>query len=138
MTPAQLMTPVYRLARLWTILGVMLLLAVVALSLLAIPPPLGVPGGDKASHLIAYAVLMGWWGMLQQQRKWMWAVALPLMGLILEFLQTLTRTRVLEWNDALANLLGVLLALALLATPAAGLLAWLDRLLADRSDTRRS
>ena len=129
------MTTTYHHQRLWIILGVLLLLTVVALSLLTIPPPVGVPGGDKASHLIAYAVLMSWWGMLQYRHRWLWAVALPLMGLVLEFLQTLTRTRVLEWNDALANLLGVVLAMVLLATPAAGLLGWLDRLLPNRSDS---
>jgi VanZ family protein len=109
--------------------------AVIVLSLIRIEQPVRIGQGDKFSHLLAYGALMYWWGMVRPDQRWVWAVALPLMGLALEWLQGLTPYRQMEWQDALANLGGVALALLLLATPARRLLAWFDRQLGDGFDT---
>lgn len=45
----------------------------------------------------------------------------------MEWAQSLTAYRVMEWADALANLAGVVLGMGLLITPAGRLLARIDR-----------
>lgn len=117
---------------LWVAVGIALLGTIIALSLLAVPGPPGPPGIDKVSHVLAYGALMGWWGMVQPDRRLAWAVALLLLGLGLEFAQSLTGYRTLDHWDALANTLGIVLALGLLRTPLGGILAWFDGQLADR------
>ena len=104
----------------------MMILIVIAGSLIAIPQGIPVAGSDKTHHLLAYGVLMYWWGMLRPSRRLVWALSLVALGLVLEFLQSFTPHRFMEWTDALANALGVVLALGLLASPASGLLGWLD------------
>lgn len=123
-----------RYQRLWAGFGVLLIATIVALSLLAVPGPPGPPGIDKVSHLLAYGALMGWWGMVQPHRRLAWAIGLVTLGLALEWAQSLTGYRSLDRWDAVANVTGIVLALALLATPLGRLLAWCDRQLADRLD----
>lgn len=123
-----------RYRRLWAALGLVLVAGVVAISLLNVPSGPGGPGTDKIYHAIVYAALMGWWGMVQPTRRVAWAVGLAGLGLALEGVQSLTGYRTLDRWDAAANMIGVMLALALLRTPLAGLLAWVDRQLADRLD----
>jgi hypothetical protein len=77
---------------------------------------------------------MFWWGMVHPGRRWVWALGLLALGGGLELAQSFTGYRSLDRWDALANGLGVVLALGLLATPLAGLLGWFDRQLADRLD----
>jgi VanZ family protein len=115
-----------------------MLLSVIVLSLVRIEQPLHLEHADKYEHLLAYGCLMYWWGMVQPARRWLWMVALPLLGLGLEWAQTLVAYRSLEWNDALANLAGVMLAGVLLATRASRLLALADRKLFDRVNSRGS
>lgn len=107
-------------------MGWAMLLGVVVLSLVSVQQPLQVQHADKLEHLLAYGMLMYWWGMVQPPRRVRWATALALLGLALEWAQSLTPYRVLEWQDALANVAGVVLALGLLKTPAGGLLARVD------------
>lgn len=123
-----------RYRRLWTGLGLLLIAVVMAISLLNVPSGPGGPGSDKVYHAIVYGVLMSWWGMVQPGRRVSWALGLIVLGLALEGVQSLTGYRTLDRWDAAANLAGVVLALALLRTPLASLLAWLDRQLADRLD----
>ncbi|MEE4174691.1 MAG: antibiotic resistance protein VanZ [Xanthomonadales bacterium] len=120
----------------WLALGMLLIAAVVAASLLTVPGPAGAPGIDKIYHVLAYGALMGWWGMVQPRRRLAWALGLLLLGLLMEGAQSLTGYRTLDRWDAAANTVGVLLALAVLQTPLSGLLAWVDGQLADRLDTR--
>lgn len=122
----------------WIGLGVLALAAVIAASLLRVPGPPGPPGIDRLYHAIAYGALLGWWGMVQPRRRIAWAVALVVLGLLMEGAQSLTGHRTLDPWDAAGNTLGVLLALAALQTPLQGLLAWFDGQLADRLDPRAS
>ena len=43
--------------------------------------------------------------------------------------------KLMEWTDALANGIGVMLGLALLLSPVGGFLAWFDRKLSDGLDS---
>jgi VanZ family protein len=115
-------------------MGWAMLLGVVVLSLVSVQQPLQVQHADKLEHLLAYGMLMYWWGMVQPPRRVNWATALALLGLALEWAQSLTAYRVMEWPDALANLAGVALALGLLKTPAGRLLARIDYELCNRGD----
>ncbi len=124
--------------KLWAALGYLMLLTVIVLSLVRIEQPFDVAHADKYEHLLAYGSLMYWWGMVQPRRWWLWAITLPLLGVMLEWAQSLAVWRSFEWNDALANLLGVVLALILLATPAKRLLVIVDSKLADRFNSRGS
>ena len=110
----------------WVMVGSLLIAAVVTLSLVSLTSPIGVEGGDKYQHALAYGVLMYWWGMVQPGRRWVWAVALPLLGVGLEGVQNLMPERHMDWRDALANTLGVAAALVILLTPLGRLLSWVD------------
>ena len=122
----------------WQIVGCLLIALVVTLSLVSYSPAISVEGGDKYEHTLAYATLMYWWGMLQPGRRWLWALALPLIGVSMEWLQNLMPNRQMDWRDALANTLGVALALIVLATPLGRLLAWVDHKLPNRINPGRS
>jgi VanZ family protein len=120
--------------RLWQTVGWLLLAAVIVLSLVQIEQPLDISGADKFEHVLAYGVLMYWWGMVQPNRLLRWAMFLPLLGLALELTQLQMPGRYMEWRDAFANLAGVILAYLLLLTRARALLSWCDRKLFDRVD----
>lgn len=118
--------------RLWWSVGCLMLLAVIVLSLVSIEQPVQFENADKYEHVIAYGSLMFWWGMVQPARRRVWFVVLPMLGVSLEFLQSVTPYRFMSWNDALANLLGVLLGSLLLWTPAARVLGVVDRQIRNR------
>ena len=107
----------------WLATGYLLIAAVVILSLIHIPRPLEMKGSDKLNHLLAYAVLMYWWGMLQPSHRTRWLLFLPLLGLALEGAQSAIPYRYFEWFDVVANLSGVLLGWLLLQTPARRLMS---------------
>lgn len=118
----------YRLAWLWYSLGVLLLLVVAIFSLIPMPQDdIGVD--DKLSHLLAYALLSGWFSLLARQRTlllWI-VVGLVLYGIAIELLQSLTDYRFAEWGDVFANSLGALLGAGLYFTPAWRILGSVDR-----------
>lgn len=123
-----------RLARWWVALGLAMIVVVVAGSLLNISQPVQVKNIDKLHHLVAYGAMMYWWGMVQpRQRRW-WLVGLVALGVALEYAQSLTPYRTLDYRDMAFNAAGVALALLALQTPAAGLLAWFDRQISNRLD----
>jgi VanZ family protein len=111
-----------------------MLVAVVVLSLVRVEQPVQLENVDKYEHLLAYGSLMFWWGMVQPARRRFWFIALPVLGIGMELLQSLTPHRFMSWNDALANLLGVLLGSLLLRTPAARVLGVVDRQIRNRFD----
>lgn len=120
--------------RQWFALGVLMLVAVTVVSVIPLNQPIPIQGADKYEHVLAYFVLMYWWGMVQADRRLAWLVALPLFGLLLEGVQGLTPHRFMEWRDAAANTAGVILGILVLNTPAAGLLASVDARLRNRRD----
>jgi VanZ family protein len=107
-----------RPAKVWYVLGVGLILAVVVASLL---PPRDLPRlhvSDKAEHFVAYFCLMLWFGGLVRLRHFAWLVlALLALGGGIEIVQGLMGLgREADWRDFFADAYGagagLLLALA--------------------------
>jgi VanZ family protein len=92
----------------------MMVLITVLVSLAPAPDSVGVSTWDKLGHFLIYAVLMLWFaGIYRPSRYLVIAIALILLGGLLELLQSLTGYRMGDWNDFLANGAGVLLGVAL-------------------------
>ena len=118
-----------RLLKAWYGLGALMLAGVAVISLVPVPDT-GV--GDKFSHVLTYAVLGCWFGLLAPNRAaLLWTVAgLTLFGMLLEVLQGLTNYRYAEWADVGANAAGTLVGVLLHYTPLRRALALVDRGLA--------
>lgn len=114
-----------RRPRLWTALWVLAVLFVIVVCLIP-RPPIPVPeNGDKVEHFLAYFILSGSAVQLfRQGRPLLWVgLGLVLMGIGIEFAQgALTRDRMADPMDALANTVGVLAGLGLALTPLRDLL----------------
>ncbi|OBU62451.1 hypothetical protein [Stenotrophomonas maltophilia] len=114
-----------RRPQLWTALWVLAVLFVIVVCLIP-PPPIPVPeNGDKVEHFLAYFILSGSAVQLfRQGRPLLWVgLGLVLMGMGIEFAQgALTRDRMADPMDALANTVGVLAGLGLALTPLRDLL----------------
>lgn len=115
-----------RLHALWVWLGWGLAACIIWFSLVPKPPQIGPQVGDKVHHLMAYFILMFWFGQLHSRRLSLVFACLGL-GLSLEWLQGLTGYRTASGLDMLANTTGVFLAWALL-TRAPNLLARVETL----------
>lgn len=100
------------------------------------PQPLLLPmaQGDKLEHLLSYAVLAGYAGALFAgwRARIAAALALMLLGVLLEWLQGLTSYRLADPYDAIANGIGVLLGMAVAMTSLGDALQWLDARLSRR------
>jgi len=105
-----------KLIRTWYALGTMMLIAVATVSLMPVPDT-GV--NDKASHLVTYFLLAGWFSLLARDRVMLaWTlVALIAYGMLLELLQGQTGYRFAEWGDVVANSIGAVAGIALYLTP---------------------
>jgi len=100
-----------RFEKFWISIGLSLVLLVILLSLTSLPMP-SANYGDKAGHVLAYFVLMGWFAQIYHapQSRFYYMIGFLLLGGLLEILQGLSGTRFAEWSDMLANTIGVLLA----------------------------
>ena len=93
-------------------------------------PQLSSDFGDKINHLLAYGVLMGWFGQLLAgwRKQVLCALALIALGISMEFLQGMTPYRFFDWQDAIANCLGVGFGLTALRMGADKILHWFESL----------
>ncbi len=100
----------WRLKWLWYSCGILLLLLVAIVSLI---PVSGGSGNDKLAHLIIYLLLSSWFSLIVSRATMLWRVLFGLIayGLLMEFLQGLTDYRSLEFADAVANSIGVIIGL---------------------------
>lgn len=99
------------LRRAWMAIGWLGVCVVAWYSLIPDPPQLDMKQGDKLQHLVAYGGLMGWFSQIRLgvgERR-LTAAFLVLMGVTLEFAQSLTGFRYLAADDMLANTAGVAL-----------------------------
>jgi VanZ family protein len=94
---------------LWRLFLTMALLAVAYASLAPVSRIAIFSGCDKAMHILAYICLylLAWRAFPGTSLRWQIAVGLLLFGGLLEYLQSLTGYRFMEWADLLANLVGI-------------------------------
>jgi VanZ family protein len=73
--------------------------------------PTAMQHADKLVHLASYGILMFWWAQLYiaSRERVRLAIALVLLGFLIEWLQGFTPTRQSDVLDALANTCGILL-----------------------------
>jgi VanZ family protein len=118
-----------RLQTLWFFMGCSLVMLVIFLSLVPNPRPIvSFKGSDKASHFLAYAVTMFWFGLVFG-RDWIRivvALGLLVLGISLEYLQGMSGYRAFEYADMAANSAGILCALLISKTPLSRSLAILE------------
>jgi VanZ family protein len=106
--------------RRWKIAGVLLLIAVLTG---AMAPPLfpwsgtGSPSlmlSDKWLHGITFASMVVWYsGQYARRSYWLLALGLLAFGLLIEFCQSLVSYRTAESGDLIADILGILVGLAI-------------------------
>lgn len=100
---------------------------------LSLMPAVDLPGpahSDKIGHFLAYFMLSAWavWTFRSRRAHLLAALALVALGVAMEFAQAnLTRVRLGDVRDALANTLGVAVGLSLTFTPLQFLLERVDR-----------
>lgn len=121
----------------WRAMGIGLIAAVLALSLLPMPVDANLPeNGDKLGHLLMYGSLMFWFGLLYPawRRRFALALAFCAMGIGVEFLQDLTPYRSFEQADMVANSVGVLIGWCIVLTPLQHALVWFEGLILPNGD----
>ena len=119
----------------WFLAGITLIVVITYLTLTSTPPSMPrIEYGDKISHLLAYATLMGWFGQLYLtfSKQFWFFLAFAGMGIGLEFLQGMGGVRMFEYADMVANAVGALLGWVLSRTWFAGSLLKVDRFLASK------
>lgn len=109
---------------LWRALLALLLAVITWLALSPAPPDSASTGWDKANHTLAFAALafVSVWAVWQRPRQWLLLVAALLAyGGFIEIAQSFVPSRSAEWNDVLADGVGIVLGL-LAALPIARLM----------------
>lgn len=117
---------------LWIVLGYIILGSIIFLSLTPDPPVVMVfPSIDKIEHLLAYMVLMGWFCQiyLSRKRQIFLAIMFCTMGIWLEFMQYWGGHRLFEYEDMLADSMGVFLGWWISGRICVGWLARFERIL---------
>ena len=94
--------------RLLLITAIGIVIAIWVLSLLPLSQS-GVPGSDKIHHFLAYFACMFFWGQCYPRpaQRLVLTILFILMGVLVEFAQGLTGYRYYDWQDMVANGIGV-------------------------------
>ena len=117
-----------RYLRVWQAVGILFIIAAFVASLGPYPVRSSIHNLDKYFHVVTYAGLAYWFMQLNVRRRYIRvAVGFVLMGILIEYLQSFTRTRTADIYDALANTLGVAIGWGLTLTPAGRLLETIDQ-----------
>ncbi|MCH6573521.1 MAG: VanZ family protein [Proteobacteria bacterium] len=95
--------------RFWLGGGWLLVLVAMVMSVLPGLPTFTVLYSDKIFHAITYFVLMIWFSGIYLPSRY-WSIALALLGVALEFFQTLFPDRFFDSWDIAANVTGVAIA----------------------------
>jgi len=121
------MRPLRRLTW-WLLLGLLLVAGLFYLSLDRPPAIMSANHMDKVGHLGYYLLLAYWFGCILQPR-WFWQLggSLILIGALIEVLQGLTPYRSMDFNDWLADSIGVLIGLMLAFSPMGQAMLWVER-----------
>ena len=99
----------------WRAALVLLLIVITWLALTPAPPPRADLGWDKLNHLAAFATLAVVAVLGRCGSGWRVGGGLLAYGGLIEVLQSFTPTQVAEWPDLLADGVGIVLGLLLVA-----------------------
>jgi VanZ family protein len=119
-----------RLFPLWLLVGAGLIALVIFLSLTPKPPHLvDFKMSDKLGHGLAYAALMGWFGQLYRGKLplALFALGFVLLGVSMEYLQMWGGVRDFEYDDMLADTIGVVVGWILTASVFKDSLNWVEK-----------
>ncbi|MCK9507835.1 MAG: VanZ family protein [Pigmentiphaga sp.] len=89
------------------------LLGVLVLSLISAPDTLPSTGWDKTNHVLGFGVLSFLGYLAYPKRLWGVASGLLLFGIAIEGLQSLRPNRYAEFNDVVADVIGIAVGLLL-------------------------
>ncbi len=121
----------------WRLLGFTWLFVISLLSVAPIAQPLAFDNADKWTHWATWMLMMIWFGAAWPSALKRCLIILLAVSAALELLQGLLPWRLMEMNDLLANLAGLLSGAALLFTPAGLVIPWLDRIITQRFNAPR-
>ena len=114
---SQDINPDFKYKKLWLAIGYALVLFVVYLSVTSNPPEmkLGFKFQDKLFHALAYFSLMFWFAQIYhvKQKRLLFALLFVALGILMEGVQSLDTKRYAEFNDAVANTVGVAIGILL-------------------------
>lgn len=100
--------------KMWLSFG---LLAIIVLAILCLLPVSNLPKikvSDKLVHFLAYFILAAWFsGIVKPKNYVVFGLILLAFSYLIELLQGLSKYRSFEWQDLLANGLGISVALLL-------------------------
>lgn len=127
-------SPKLRLRSLWLSIGYLLVTTVLYLSLTSkLPIEMGslFDYEDKLYHALAYFILMAWFAQIYHQGNQRIIIALifTVMGLMVEYLQSLNPARYAEFGDMVANAAGVLLGFSLTLSNAKNILQRVEKII---------
>lgn len=115
----------------WLAIGYSMVSLVVYMSLTSVPfdMNMSISFMDKVYHAFAYFVLMAWFAQIYHDKfqRNMIALVFVVMGITLEYLQSLDPARFSEFGDMVANTFGVTLGLCLSLTGAKNYLVKVER-----------
>jgi VanZ family protein len=104
-----------RLARLWFLIGALLIAVTLYFALKPGGPPASFPYADKIYHASAFFLLSAWFAGLFERRAYLWlAVAMLAFGIGIEIAQYfMPYGRTAEVGDVIADSVGIVLGLLL-------------------------
>jgi VanZ family protein len=129
-----IVSPELRLRLLWLSIGYLLVATVLYLSLTS-KLPIEIGGlfdyEDKLYHAVAYFILMAWFAQIYHQSNQRIIIALifTVMGLMVEYLQSLNPARYAEFGDMIANAAGVILGFSLTLSSAKNILQRVEKII---------
>ena len=115
---------------LWKMLGGIFILAVITVCLIPMPDTSGgIPQLDKVFHFLSFGGLTAWFLMLYRGPRTGLLIPLAVLalGLLIEALQGMTSYRSASGADAVADLLGIVLAAMFAVQPLSRSLQWVER-----------
>ena len=123
--------PKFRFKTLWLFIGYALVMLVVYLSVTGNPPDLelGFKFQDKFFHALAYFSLMFWFAQIYHVKKQrlLFALAFVFLGVLMEGIQSMDPKRYAEFNDMVANTVGVAIGILLTKRSLKNILYYFDR-----------